>query len=1142
MGEPANLPNFKKLALAVAQGTGEEPEEHETEDRFLGRLEQKGVNVHERVKEELSKNNPKPTDLHRELLRLYSVPRQIRVVTTNFDLLFEQAAQGIFDPNPEVFRAPALPLGHDFNGIVHVHGAVTHPADMVLTDADFGRAYLTEGWARRFLLDLFRSFTVLFVGYSHNDTILNYLARALPASETGGRFALTDDVYANRWQSLGIDPIAYQKPPAYDHSALYKGVQGLADYSVRGILDWQREITEIAKKRPPLNEEEIDLIEEDALADEVKTRFFTHAASSPEWIDWLDERKHLHSLFGVEQLSGPDKLLAQWLAKKFTRENTDALFLLISRHGMRMHPGFWSQLGWTIGGQNDPPLNTKTLSRWISFLLATAPSHPKDSILLLLGRRCIDAGLMDSLIEIFDALAASRLVVKKAFNLREDDTNEPQSRIDVELPLIGEHHNIKDLWQEGLKPNLGLVAEPLLACIIEKFEARYRTLRAFGKASHSDDQTSWHRRAIEPHEQDRYPEAVDVLIDAARDSLEWLTLHRQEVAARWCVQLADSDVPLLRRLAVHTLSSRKDLNPNQKINWFFDHMKLHDIAAHHEVFLLMKKTYPEADPKRRKAIIEAVRAFSWPKLEDENKEKRTASYHFRWFHWLHSVDSNCTFAKEALDDVLERYPKSQPIEHPDLRHWNTGPIWVGQQSPWSVEELLSRPAEEWADKLLSFEPKPTDFSGPDREGLGLAVENAANQKFEWGITLAKVLSELGKWDSDLWPALIRAWSKELTEAKHREVLRRLSRTELYQEHAHWIADALYALVRNEGMPYALNLLQEANGIAMRLWENIDSNEQPSENIPDWFDYAINHTGGKIADFWLGSLSLWRKQQNPKPDALCNEYFDALSSIAQDESLAGRLGRSVLAGELSFLLEADEKWTKENLLPLFKQHEKKEDYQAVWDGFQYVPLIPLVAELMEDALLEAVSHIQSDLFDGYRRSNFIQAYTTMLVYYVDNPIENWIPRFFDNATEEDRNHFAYVIGLQHLNDLDVSRQREWWERWLKRYWQNRLEGVPKQLTSGEVEQMLDWLQYFKGDVFPEAVDVAIRMKSVPIQGGFSFYKFNQSDLWQRYPEAIAKLLVYLGDGDRELIEKLLASDIPEYLKIKLKELRVTLGLE
>ncbi len=214
MGEPANLPNFRDLVLAVAQGTGEKLGEHETEDRFLGKLRQKGVNVHERVKEELFRNDPKPTDLHRALLRLYSAPRPIRVITTNFDLLFEQAAEDIFDSKLEVFRAPALPLGHDFNGIVHVHGAVTHPVDMVLTDADFGRAYLTEGWARRFLLDLFRSFTVLFVGYSHNDTIMNYLARALPVDETGGRFALTDETDAARWRLLGIEPIIY--PPSTD--------------------------------------------------------------------------------------------------------------------------------------------------------------------------------------------------------------------------------------------------------------------------------------------------------------------------------------------------------------------------------------------------------------------------------------------------------------------------------------------------------------------------------------------------------------------------------------------------------------------------------------------------------------------------------------------------------------------------------------------------------------------------------------------------------------------------------------------------------------------------------------------------------------------------------------------------------------
>jgi hypothetical protein len=62
---------------------------------------------------------------------------------------------------------------------------LTAHQDIVLTDSDFGRAYLTEGWARRFLVDLFRHFTVLFVGYSHSDTVMHYLARALPEQEAG---------------------------------------------------------------------------------------------------------------------------------------------------------------------------------------------------------------------------------------------------------------------------------------------------------------------------------------------------------------------------------------------------------------------------------------------------------------------------------------------------------------------------------------------------------------------------------------------------------------------------------------------------------------------------------------------------------------------------------------------------------------------------------------------------------------------------------------------------------------------------------------------------------------------------------------------------------------------------------------------
>ena len=248
MGKPACLPDFRTLAKQVAQGTGEVIGDDEPEDRFLGRLQtDRNVRVHVRAAELLKKRSSRPTELHRDLLRLLPRAASPRIVTTNFDLLFEKAATGGgADLKLEMFKAPALPLGREFTGIVHVHGALDRPETMVLTDTDFGRAYLTDGWALRFLVDLFRSFTVLFVGYSHNDIVMHYLARALPAGDAI-RFVLTDETDDLRWRRLGIVPIPF---PKSDYGTLYAGVGELAKYTSRGILDWQHEIREIAKSSP----------------------------------------------------------------------------------------------------------------------------------------------------------------------------------------------------------------------------------------------------------------------------------------------------------------------------------------------------------------------------------------------------------------------------------------------------------------------------------------------------------------------------------------------------------------------------------------------------------------------------------------------------------------------------------------------------------------------------------------------------------------------------------------------------------------------------------------------------------------------------------------------------------------------------
>ena len=89
MSPPAGLPDFRLLAEQVAEGTGQSIDDAETGDRFLGRLKDRGTDVHERAAEILQRDNPEFTALHLNLLRLFGEPMDVRIVTTNFDGLFE---------------------------------------------------------------------------------------------------------------------------------------------------------------------------------------------------------------------------------------------------------------------------------------------------------------------------------------------------------------------------------------------------------------------------------------------------------------------------------------------------------------------------------------------------------------------------------------------------------------------------------------------------------------------------------------------------------------------------------------------------------------------------------------------------------------------------------------------------------------------------------------------------------------------------------------------------------------------------------------------------------------------------------------------------------------------------------------------
>ena len=433
---------------------------------------------------------------------------------------------------------------------------------------------------------------------------------------------------------------------------------------------------------------------------------------------------------------------------------------------MRLNPHFWDALGRTIG-REETPLDKDILSRWISLLLDTTPMHESTNVLLYhIGKCCIKHEILDSLLQVFDTMASSRLLIKESIFWDRQDNESPS--VDMELPLIGNYSQLERLWKGGLKPQLSQIAEPLLDLVIRRLKEQYHTSHAWQKATREYERTSYRRSAIEPHKEDKYPHPVDMLINIARDCLEWLVSNQVEMAAWWCDRLVGSDTPLLRRLAVYGVFKLKDRTADDKIDWLLTHIGLHDLRTRHEIFRAIRKAYPDASLQYRESLIKAVWDYRWRNNEDlERERKATAEHHFDWFDWLHKAYPDCALAKQALGEVLAEYPQFEPSEHPDLTHWISS---VKYESPWTVEELLAKSAADWLDDLLSFQG--TEWDGPSRRGLIVSVAEAIKQDFDWGLDLADALAEAGEWNVDLWAVLIQSWSEmALDEDKHSKVLK-----------------------------------------------------------------------------------------------------------------------------------------------------------------------------------------------------------------------------------------------------------------------------------------------------------------------------------------------------------------------------------
>lgn len=336
----AGLPNFQGLVSQLYDKLNVTPNAVQQAaikagqfDTAIGLLEADILGGRESVRRMLADiltpdlNAPNATTTHQALLTLAKNREgKTRLITTNFDRLFEKT---ISDNNLAItrLRAPMLRVpNHSWDGLVYLHGLLS-PApilgelnDLILSSGDFGRAYLTERWAARFVSELFRNYSVCFVGYSINDPVLRYMMDALAADRLLGEsppemFAFgsyskgKEDDCTKKWMAKNVTPILYREHNR--HAYLHKTLRAWAETYRDGVRGKERIVVECAMARPLASTKQDDFIGRMlwALSDPsgLPARRFADLDPVPslDWLEPLSEERYGHAdlnRFGVASM------------------------------------------------------------------------------------------------------------------------------------------------------------------------------------------------------------------------------------------------------------------------------------------------------------------------------------------------------------------------------------------------------------------------------------------------------------------------------------------------------------------------------------------------------------------------------------------------------------------------------------------------------------------------------------------------------------------------------------------------------------------------------------------------------------------------------------------------------------------------
>ena len=1085
-GPGSELPSFGCLVEHVYADNHLGPDSVEKEalrskeyDRALGLLERPGRLGVYRVRRSVIKHlSTPPTSklaTHEALITLSTAVQGVRLVTTNFDNRFVEA--GLDDKCIDVAPKLPPPKPHNWSSLVHVHGRILQDdtddgSNLVLTAADFGRAYLSERWAARFVSELFREFTVVFVGYSLKDRVMGYLVDAIAAERARG--ARYERAYAfaanceasNRadveagWQVKNVEPILYDKcdghrllsetlvewarikaDPHARTRIVLDGMSKLPDGSGAERVSW-------AVQAPSTAE---------ALAESTPTTNETDFPKIAAWLDQFDRAclfsrpaqptdavpvRLVYRTQNPLEVDAVTRQLARWIARHL---HVPQVLAWVLHKGGCLHPVLREivRLRLAHPAESIPP---KLRHLWT--VLSSEATGDRRRFKFALQH--FTAASDDERRRISDLAIASiapRLVARPGADWQKSMQQESLLPIDscghLEL-LVGDKDECP-LIEPILRDRHVLARHA--ATLTGYLERALSLLAEADIATLSLD----YRRSIADHEQNRYCADWGHLVDLVRDS--YLVVAGKSKSRARARNLLDrwmlSAEPLFKRLALHVLTDEPQphIQAVRRLLLAGPGPGLWDLEMRREVLRFLRLAGSRL-PQR--LLTEIVRAIHGGPTLPGDYSNRPSEKAIRFHHLAHS---GAPVDEESKALANQWQPSEEPglYDRDEFVAW-TGARWVGPEE-FAPRDLVGAEVAAIVQALDGKQIEPRQF-------MGLALRQPGEAS-----GALRELAKRNEWPTEHWEYFFAS----LVELRRREQLTSALRDQVCTLLID-APDSLFAGVDSaaagfvEGLAkeYAVDQEQRFGQLWKRAWTGVAADEVTAKPL----DHALNSLAGRLAQAALERLWKCQPRVGEGLPANVRPYFD---KVAIDRN--GRHGRVVFATHLYSLFMIDRDWTQRNIISRLGPSEPSERY-ALWSGYAVSARIgPNLQTAFEEPFIEMLKRYDQ-VHDPY---NVLIKLLVMICIDSPSPIEpthvhQVIATLSDDALEGVLEHFvSRLIG-------DNNERAQIWckdvQPWLEEYWPR--EGARNSALTAHT--MLKLIMQC-GSAFPDAVRWALETEVV-----------------------------------------------------------------